>query len=138
VCKAGDILYVGVKEAALKNGTGFFAKKTAAVSYGDVVVVVSEKGSWTEVTLQSNRSTRGWIHTSSLTKKKIITGKTVSASADEIALAGKGFSPEAESVFKNQNPEKRYDLVDSIEKIVPDESALSAFISEGSLNGGAQ
>jgi hypothetical protein len=81
---------------------------------------------------------QGWISASSLTKKKIITGKTVNASASEIALAGKGFSPEAESVFKSDNPEKRYDLVDAVERIVVDEESVKTFIAQGSLNGGEE
>jgi uncharacterized protein YgiM (DUF1202 family) len=137
-CAPGDVLYVGVKNAPLKAGTGFFQKTNATVYYGDAVVVVSEQKNWVQVRLQTNSSVRGWVSASSLTKKKIITGKTVSASADEIALAGKGFSPEAESVFKSENPEKRYDLVDAIEAIIIEDSALNEFITAGNLNGGAE
>ncbi|GMO50895.1 MAG: hypothetical protein Pg6C_15180 [Treponemataceae bacterium] len=135
-CKPGDVLYVGVKEVKLKEGTGFFAKKTFTVFYGDVAVVIGEKGNWTQIQIQGNSAVRGWISASSLTKKKIITGNSVSATAQELALAGKGFSPDAEKAFKSDNPDKRYDLVDQIEKNSVTENTLLAFIFNGKLNGG--
>jgi hypothetical protein len=137
-CKTGDVLYVGIKEVKLKDGTGFFARKTFTVYYGDVAVVVGEKGSWTQIQIQGNSSVRGWIASSSLTKKKIITGNSASTTTQELALAGKGFSPEAEKTFKSDNPEKRYDLVDRIEQNSVSEDKLQAFLANGKLNGGIQ
>jgi hypothetical protein len=135
-CKPGDVLYVGVKEVKLKDGTGFFAKKTFTVYYGDAAVVIGEKGGWTQIQIQNNSSVKGWISASSMTKKKIITGNTVSATTQELALAGKGFSPDAEKAFKSDNPQKRYDLVDQIEKNSVAEDTLQTFITNGKLNGG--
>jgi uncharacterized protein YgiM (DUF1202 family) len=137
-CKPGDVLYVGIKETKLKDGTGFFARKTFTVYYGDTAVVIGEKGSWTQIQIQGNSSVRGWIAASSLTKKKIISGNSASTTPQELALAGKGWSPEAEKTFKSDNPDKRYDLVDRMEKNTVSEERLRTFLTDGKLNGGIE
>jgi uncharacterized protein YgiM (DUF1202 family) len=137
-CKPGDVLYVGIKETKLKDGTGFFARKTFTVRYGEAAFVIGEKGSWTQIQIQGNPSVKGWIASSSLTKKKIISGNSASTTPQELALAGKGFTPEAEKTFKSDNPDKRYDLVDRIEKNSVSDDKVRTFISDGRLNGGIE
>lgn len=137
--KTGATAYISVKTAALKAGTGFFAKKTGAVTYGDSVIILETKSSKSKVRLSSNPSVTGWIQNGSLTNKKITkSGSSVNASSSELALAGKGFSAEAENAFKSSNGNLSYDEVDRIEKITVSESELSAFITEGHLNGGEE
>ena len=60
----------------------------------------------------------------------------MNASSNELALAGKGFSEEAEKAFKSSNGNLNYAEVDKIEEITVSDSELSAFISEGHLKGG--
>ncbi len=138
--KKGQTVYVAVKKSAVKSGTGFFASKTANVAYGDVLTIVTTGDKKTQVKLNSGKT--GWIATGSLTAKKILkssTGSTVRASTDELALAGKGFSEEAENAYKAANKKLDFSKVDEIEKIVISDSELQAFISEGHLKeGGAQ
>lgn len=139
--KAGDTMYVNVQESVLRDGTGFFAGKVGAVAYGDQVKITAEKGKWAEVVSTSDSSLRGWIPLSSLTKKKIVLQNGslgVSASADELALAGKGFSAEVEDVFRQENNSLRYDMVDRIEKNTVSDSALYEFIVQGQLSGGEE
>lgn len=133
--KSGATVYVSVKSAALKSGTGFFAKKTGTVSYGDNLIVVESNSKKSRV---QSASITGWIPNGSLTSKKITKSgaSSVNASSNELALAGKGFSAEAEKAFKSSNAKLNYDEVDRIEKITVSDTELSAFISEGHLKGG--
>ncbi len=139
--KTGDKMYVNVQESAVRSGTGMFAAEVGSVSYGEQVTVVSEKGKWVEIVSGTQPQVRGWIPVSSLTKKKIVVrdGKnSVSASADELALAGKGFSADVEGAFRGGNNALRYDLVDVVENRQIDPELLYAFIVEGNLAGGAE
>lgn len=114
--KVGDKMYVSVEEAELKDGTSFFSKKIGSLLYGDEVIVLQEKGKWKEIQLAKNSSISGWVNTSSLTKKKIVVSDSrVSASAEEIALAGKGFNAEIEEEYKKQG-NVNYEAVDKLEK----------------------
>lgn len=123
----GTTLYVSVK--SVKAG------KTEFV-YGDQVIVEEMSGKKVLVHLSSNESVSGWISTGSVTKKKIVksaNGKTVRASSDELALAGKGFSETAENLFKADNPNLNFDQIDKIEKITVSEEDLDKFMEEGQL-----
>lgn len=137
--KKGSNVYVNVKTAQVKNGTGLFAKEVASVSYGQNLVVVQTSGKKTQVSIPSANIT-GWISTGSLTSKKIsgTSGSYVAASQSELALAGKGFSAEAEKAFKTSNANLDYSDVDEIEKITVSNSELEQFIIEGKLAGGEQ
>jgi uncharacterized protein YgiM (DUF1202 family) len=130
--RVGDTVYVNVNSANLKSSTGFFASTTATVKYGDDVRVLAINGKWTQV--RTSRNITGWIAGSSLTTKRISTsGSGANASASEIALAGKGFSPEVESEYKNDGGEINYAAVDAMERVNIAEKDLLAFIEEGHL-----
>ena len=130
--KAGDTLYVNVNSASLKSSTGFFASTTGTVKYGDQIRVLAVNGKWTQVRTTANAS--GWIASSSLTTRRIAAqGNTANASAREIALAGKGFSPEVEAEYKKGQRNLNYTAVDDMEKAGPSDRELLSFIEEGRL-----
>jgi len=130
--KAGDTLYVNVNTASLKSSTGFFGSNTGTVKYGDQVKVVAVDNKWVQIRTSANIT--GWIASSSLTTKKISTqGSAANASAREIALAGKGFSPEVEAEYKKDGGEINYTAVDAMERVTVSDKDLLAFIEEGHL-----
>ena len=64
----------------------------------------------------------------------LITGAPVQqTSSDEVALAGKGFTPEVESGYRAKHPEMDFAQVDKIEGFKVDPATLQAFIKEGDL-----
>jgi len=133
--KAGDTLYVNVNSASLKSSTGFFASTSGTVKYGDQVKVIAVSNKWLQVRTAANVT--GWITSSSLTTKKISTqGNTANASAREIALAGKGFSPEVEAEYKKDGGQINYAAVDTMEKVTVSDKELLGFIEEGHLEKG--
>lgn len=133
--KVGATVYASAKTVKLKSGTGYFARTVATVNYGEVLIVKAENGNWVQVAIKSKPSTVGWVSSSNITSKKITSSSSKTASASEIALAGKGFNQEVEDVYK-QTGELNYDAVDKIEKIRVDPSELQKFIVKGKLNGG--
>lgn len=142
--KPGDRMYVRVQDCKVKSGTGFFASTVGNLYYGDEIRVVTEKGKWVEVSgvsLVSKKEVKGWVPSDVLTKKKIVAqnGKAgVSASAEELALAGKGFSAEIEGAFSKGAKAQAYAVVDRVESIKVLEAQLRDFIQEGALNEGGE
>jgi hypothetical protein len=64
----------------------------------------------------------------------LITGTPVQqTSSDEVALAGKGFTPEVENGYRAKHPEMDFAQVDKVETFKVDPATLQAFIKEGDL-----
>lgn len=138
--KKGATMYVNVEEAELKSGTGFFASQTGVLPYGAKVTVLEEDGKWIQVASAEQGGPSGWLPASSLTKKKILVSgglNTVSASADELALAGKGFSAEVEAQYTTEATAAIYAMVDAIEATPQDKDGLLEFIVQGDLSTGS-
>jgi hypothetical protein len=78
-------------------------------------------------------SLTGWVSTSNLTGKRINpSGTGTSASAKEVALAGKGFSEEVENAYKAET-QLNYTGVNAVEAITVAERDLYNFLVEGHL-----
>ena len=75
--------------------------------------------------------TAGWCQFS---LPGLLTGTPVKqTSSDEVALAGKGFTPEVESGYRAKHPEMDFAQVDKIEGFKVEPATLQAFIKEGDL-----
>jgi uncharacterized protein YgiM (DUF1202 family) len=122
----------------LKVSAGFFAAARGILEYGDQVTVLQEDGKWVEVRPVKQPSMTGWIASANLTNKRIITtsGGT-SASASELALAGKGFSEEVEQSYRQDNA-VNYAEIDALEAQGVPKEDLYGFLREGRLNLGDQ
>jgi len=123
----GSIRYVSVLSATVKDSTGFFAKELGNLSLGSEVTLISESGKWSRI--RSGNLT-GWITSTSLSVRKIVASGT-NASATEISMAGKGFSPETELEYRKTGLD--YSMVDYMEKITIPKEELLNFITQGSL-----
>lgn len=124
---AGTKRYVAVQTTPLKDSTWFFARDLASLTLGTELTFVRESGKWSQV--RAGNLT-GWVASSSLTTRKVITS-TTTVTANEIALAGKGFSPDTEAEYKKSGLD--YSTVDSMEQINVPINDLSEFIVEGHL-----
>jgi len=133
---AGGTLYVAVKTVTLKSGTGFFASNKGTLNYGDRVTVIRVNGKFAEVKSAANSSLTGWTATANLSAKQIVSGSSSTASAKEVALAGKGFSQEVENSYKSQKGNLNYADVDRTESIKVREDDLKKFLEEGHLKMG--
>jgi len=128
----GGTLYVAVKSLNLKSSTGFFASSRGALNYGDRVTVLQVSGKFVEVRSAANSSISGWTPSANLSAKQIISGSSSTASASEIALAGKGFNQEVENAYKTKG-NLNYADVDRVEAITVREADLMRFLEEGRL-----
>lgn len=135
-----ETVRVATRENAVRKDCKFFAPVAAKVSYGDALEVLSREGDWLRVRFET---TEGCIHSSAVTEKKIKTiGKASDdkggvdgsdATEEEVALAGKGFNPEVEKRYREENPDLDFDSIDSIEAYTVSESGLVKFMKEGGL-----
>lgn len=134
--QVGDTVYVAVKKTEIKAGTGNFDKVVAQAVYGDELIIDKASNKFHRVHKAGDASVSGWISATSVTTKKIVTSsKKVTASADEIALAGKGFSEQVENGYKTSNKKLDYSSVDRLESFRITDSALKSFIEDGELYG---
>ncbi len=129
------------QEAVIRKDKRFFSPTVARAPYGSVVQQLERQGDWLRVDYQGKQ---GWVQISAVQEQKfqpssLVGGQAREASQDEVALAGKGFTPEVEKAFREKNPKMRYDLVDHVQSCKVDEPRLQAFIRAGNLKepGGA-
>ena len=132
--KVGDSRYVAVQGAEVRVKASSFAKSTGSLKYAEEVEIVSENNGWTEVMSKENPKVKGWISSSALSKRKIVSS-SFSASANELALAGKGFSDSIEGEYK-KNSNTNYAAVDAMEKQSVKASDVRKFMVDGMLNTG--
>ena len=123
--------YVAVQNTPLKSSTGFFSSNLGNLVFGDAVTLISDNGKWSKV--QSGNLT-GWVASSNLSARRIIQSNSSVVSANEIALAGKGFSPDTELEYKKNGLD--FSMVDNMEQITVPARDLLRFITEGRLSKG--
>ncbi len=137
---AQGVMSVQVKETPLRSSSNFLGKVVAKVAYTEQVEVIEEQAGWSEVNVISSGQ-NGWIHSSALTSKTIILNPGIddierATSSDEIALAGKGFGPEVEEQYKQDNSGANYVVVDTMEKVVVSEQQMIKFLEAGGISPG--
>ena len=130
-------MYAAAQSLPLKISTGFFADTAGTLAYGDEVMVLELKGKWARVRSAADSSLTGWTASSSLTSKWVAQGSGRSASAREIAIAGKGFSGEVEKEYR-AGRNLNYEAVDILEQTGVSGGDLLGFINEGRLARGEQ
>ncbi len=119
----------------------FAAAPIVAVPVGAQVNVLQQTGEWFQVEYQGKT---GWMHRLAFPQAQaapkfnlpgmLFGGPVKEAKSDEVALAGKGFSPEVESGYRQKHPEMNYAMVDKVEAFRVDDATLKTFIQEGGLN----
>lgn len=133
---AAKTMYVSLDPASLKESASSFAKDVGTVEYAAKVRVLEEKKSWVRIELVDDKSVTGWVPSSALSAKKIkAKGTGATADADEIALAGKGFTATIEAAYADEYSID-YAPVDYTEEQLASSDAILDFIREGGLEGG--
>ncbi len=130
------------QEAAIRKDKRFFAPLVIRIPYGEMIEELERQGDWLRVTY---RNQEGWIHISAVQEQKfdlasLSGGRAQESTKEEVALAGKGFTPDVEKAFRSKNPNMRYDLVNQVQGYKIGESQLLEFIRAGNLQvpGGGQ
>ncbi len=122
------------KNNAIRESPKFLSPVKVFVKYGDILNVLSIERDWYKVKFKNYT---GYIHKTAV-EKRVVSPKAESyqsgsTSEGEITLAGKGFNPQVERVYRNKNPQLRYDLVEKIEKSEVSEMEILSFIKTGGL-----
>jgi hypothetical protein len=135
--KAGSTITVRVMSAKVMSGPKFIGATAGTVSRGEQLVVSEVKGDWYKV----SGAASGWIHKGNIVEGKVELssepgGGGAGASADEVELAGRGFTPQIEGAYRKDNPDLDFSHVDAIEQTVFDPAELQAFVDEGGLGSG--
>ena len=124
--------FVAVQSTHLKSSTGFFASNVAALSLGDEVTLISDNGRWSNV---RRGTVTGWIPSNELSTRRVVSAGGTGASASEVALAGKGFSPQTE-MDERARTGLDFSVVDQMEQTSVSLDELLLFITEGGLRQG--
>jgi hypothetical protein len=132
--KVGSSVTIRVMSAKVMKSPKFIGPAAGSVSRGDQLTVAEVKGDWYRV----EGSFSGWIHKSNVTEGKVQLSSTPGGAGgtvnrDEVELAGRGFTPQVEQQYKQQNPNLDFSHVDAIEKTTVDPAELEAFVKEGKL-----
>ena len=130
------VMSVQVKSGQMRATPSFLGKLVGPLNYGDRLQVQEQQGDWSKVTGPGGQT--GWVHTSALTKKKIVMkagdqNAQSAASGDELALAGKGFNSAVEADFKAKNPNVDFTWVDKMEKIKVTPESMQQFFKDGGI-----
>jgi hypothetical protein len=137
LCLAAEPVKVKVQKASLFSQPNFLSRTVATLQFGDQLEMEEVIKDWAKVKFGQQR---GYVHQSALTSTKVdlktmmfSSSGSSEASQDEVALAGKGFTPEVEKNYGKAHPEMNYALVDEIERFSVDPNSLRSFIQKGGL-----
>jgi hypothetical protein len=136
----GEVLKVSQPNQSLYPDPDFSSTPVGTVPVGAELNVERQAGDWYKVEYDGKT---GWINRQAFPAPAaapkfslggLLTGTPVKqTSGDEVALAGKGFTPEVESGYRAKHPEMNFAQVDKIESFKVDPATLQAFITEGDL-----
>lgn len=133
-----ETLKVERPNTQLYQAPNFGSTPLGTVSPGSEVTVLSRSGDWVQVNYQGKT---GWLHKTVFAQAAggvklpgLLTGGPVrETKSDEVALAGKGFTPEVEAGFRQKNPGLNYAQVDQLEQFQVNPAQMAAFVREGGL-----
>lgn len=131
---AATSLKVRVKSTKLRRSPKFYASSMATLRFGESLEKLSEQDGW--IHAQTSAGATGWIHSSAVTTPKFtVTAQRTAqeeTSADEVALAGKGFNEQVEQEYR-KSTELDYTWVDRMDQMVVTEAEMERFFREGKL-----
>ena len=129
--RSGSPAWVAVRQAAVRTSTWFFAGTRGHIQMGEQVAVLRLSGNWAEIRSSSNPALNGWTSLGNLSHRVIVAEGT-SASAREVALAGKGFDRDVENAFRAAG-DLNFEDVDRMEALYVSMEDLFMFMVEGRL-----
>lgn len=138
-----ETLFVKVQTTYVRKEPKFYSPAVATLQAGESVTQIASEAGWFKV--RTAQGVEGWMHSSAVQTKKLTVAAMdqplqTRATAEEVALAGKGFNKQVEEEYKNRNKEVNFAEVDRMLKIIVSPDELRKFLIEGKLAefGGAQ
>ncbi len=138
----GETLKVSQPDQRLYSKPDFASPPLSPMAVGSEVNVVEKAGDWYKVEYQGQS---GYMHRLAFPQAQapskgfglpglLFGGPVKESKTDEVALAGKGFTPEVEASYKQKHPEMKFAQVDQVEAFKVDGALIQGFIKEGGLN----
>ncbi len=136
----GRSLTVSQGNQQIYQEPNFASTPLGAVPQGAKVNLIRQEGEWYKVDYQG---TIGWLHRQAVPEaapakmdlsRMLFGGPVKESGSDEVALAGKGFTPEVEAGFRQKNPGLAYAQMDKVETFGVEPAQLQKFVTEGGLN----
>lgn len=135
-----ETLQVERSNMLLYKSPTFASPSLGSVPVGQQVEAISRSGDWFQVNYEGKT---GWLHKMTFPREKVpgerlpelqTTGPVRETKSDEVALAGKGFTPEVETNYRQKNPGLNYAQVDQIESFRINPTQMTGFLQEGRLS----
>jgi len=129
-------LVVKIRVTHLRAEPQFYAQSLAVLKAGETVEQLETKEGWIKV--KSSQGITGWMHSSAVKPKGLALFASADslktdASADEVALAGKGFNKQVEGEYKARNPNISFAMVDKMLRLEISPSSIKTFLAKGKL-----
>jgi SH3-like domain-containing protein len=138
-----ETLIIKVKTTNLRKEPKFYSPTIVVLKAGESVEKIETKGDWFKV--KTTKGTIGWLHSSAVQTKKLRLASTdkslrSSASAEEVAMASKGFNKQVEDSYKAKHGDVSYAWVDRMLKLTVSAKQIESFLKRGKLGefGGAK
>jgi hypothetical protein len=132
----GDTLTVTRKTTKLRAQKRSFAPAVADLVEGDKLEFQKKEGAWLSAKFGS---IAGWLHETDVTTRSDVRlsgqGVRENYSTSETAAAKKGFNPQVEQQYRQNNPdlERAFALVDRLQSRTLSDDDLRAFLVAGRL-----
>ncbi len=131
-----ETFVVKVQTTNLRKEPKFYSSSIASLKAGEVLEKISEQEGWIRV--RTSAGLEGWVHSSALQQRKftlLAMDKSLKtqASAEEVALAGKGFNKQVEEEYRSRHGEISFAWVEKMlqMKVTPEE--IQEFLKRGRL-----
>lgn len=128
---------IQIRKAHVRQAPPFLSTVAGTLPYGRRVHTVEQQEDWIHITCWQT-GISGWLHTSTLTPKKIILNAgdrdvPLSATSEEYALAGKGFNREVEQEFRTRHPHLNFTWINRMETYIVSGRHKQTFLASGGL-----
>jgi len=131
---AAETLTVTVKTTKLRKSPKFYAPAVTTLNYGDTIQKLDQQGDWIQGL--TTAGLQGWVHGSAVEEPSFsLTARRTSGTgttADEVALAGKGFNEQVEKEYQ-KTANLDYTWVDRMSRISISDEDMERFFKEGKL-----
>jgi uncharacterized protein YgiM (DUF1202 family) len=135
----GSTITVQTLTAKLMKTPSFISQTAAKLVRGEQLKFEEAQRDWYRASTEKGVS--GWINKSAVVEKAVALstkpgGGSGGATADEVALAGRGFSKDVEEKYKSEHKDLDFSHVDHIEKLEVPSEELVKFVADGKIGGG--
>jgi len=131
---AAEMLKVTVKTTKLRKSPKFYSPAVTTLNFGDAIQKLDQQGDW--IHGMTTAGLQGWVHGSAVEEPSFsLTARRTSGTgttADEVALAGKGFNEQVEKEYR-KSAGLSYTWVDRMGTISVSEKDMEQFFKDGKL-----